>query len=131
MKIIYLFLFFELTSIAQQLGDDWIVSVYGRTVPVSADGSFRIPDVVLLDEFGDSQQDRFDGKSDDFIRLTGFKLDDGLSEFVHTEPFQLVRRRGLVQLTTNDLVFTDTPQGMVEFVRAYAQRGSMSSAIQL
>jgi|GEM_PF-3032251 len=116
-----------LPVLGQELSDNWIVSVYGRSVPVASDGSFRIPDVVLLDEFGDSQQDRFDGKSDDFIRLTGFKLDDGLSEFVHTEPFQLMRRRGLVQLTTNDLVFTDTPQGMVEFVRVEAPQKRLTS----
>ena len=41
----------------QQLDNTWTVSVYGRHVQVNPDGSFEIPNVVLLDEFGASLQD--------------------------------------------------------------------------
>lgn len=101
----------------QQLDDTWTVSVYGRHVQVNPDGSFEIPNVVLLDEFGASQQDRFDSLSDDFLRMTGFSLAGDQARYVASAFVQLERGGQGLTLNADDYTFTTEPPAAPEFIR--------------
>lgn len=118
--------FLSLAS-AQRLDDTWSVSVYGHTAQVNPDGSFQIPNVTLLDEFGESQQQRFDGLSDDFLRLSGYSIAGGVPRYVISSPFQLSNRTGGVTLRSSDFLFSTAPPDLPEFIRVLPGKRTLTS----
>jgi hypothetical protein len=67
---------FPLLASAQHLNVILSVSVYGHAPQGNPDGSFQIPSVTLLDEFGESLQPRFGGLSDDFQSIVESRSDN-------------------------------------------------------
>lgn len=107
MSKLYLFIlssFRICSATAQRLDGTWTVSVFDRSVQVNPDGSISISNIVLLDGFGASQQDRFEGFSDDFLRTTGFSLAGYLARCVASAFVQLDRGGQELIFHSNDIL---------------------------
>ncbi len=94
-------------SFAQQLDPNWTVTVNGQTVQVSANGSFNISNISAPDNFGPSGPGSPpDNLSDDFFRVVGFQIANGVTEYVFSQPFQIQQGQTFI---IPELTFTSTP----------------------
>lgn len=92
-----------------QLDDSWTITVRGQTVVPNPDGSFRITNISAPDSFGPGGPGtRPDFVSDDFTRLTGFRMVGDVTEYVFSEPFLVVQGE-TVFIDPQSLVFTTLP----------------------
>ncbi|MDJ0835210.1 MAG: Ig-like domain-containing protein [Acidobacteriota bacterium] len=96
------------------IDDTWTVTVNGQAVQVNPDGTFRIPNISAADQFGEDGPGSVpDFLSDDFLRLVGYKTEDGITTWVFSDPFQI--RQGQTYLIDN-LTFTTTPPPMPQSI---------------
>ncbi len=92
-----------------QLDESWTITVRGQTVVPNPDGSFRITNISAPDSFGPGGPGtRPDFVSDDFTRLTGFRMVGDVTEYVFSEPFLVVQGQ-TVFIDPQSLVFTTLP----------------------
>jgi formylglycine-generating enzyme required for sulfatase activity len=105
----------EVLPLHAQLDDSWTVSVDGQSVQVARDGSFRIPNVAVRDNFGAGGPGTpRDFIGDDFVRLTGVSTADGVTRYALSAPFQV----GLNTPTPPvDIVIQETPPLFPESIR--------------
>lgn len=91
---------------AQQLDDTWTVTVEGRSVPVSSEGTFRILNINAPDVVGPDGSAGADGIADDFVRVIATRTLDGGIEYAFSDPFRIVQ--GFTSVV-QDLTFASTP----------------------
>ncbi|MBK8039209.1 MAG: hypothetical protein IPK22_19055 [Verrucomicrobiaceae bacterium] len=125
MKTLYVFLSFlvSITLHANRLDSQWKLSIAGQAVQPSSNGTFRITNITTPDRFGTSGSGSApDFISDDFVRLTGYKISSsGATRYVWSQPFQ-IRNRETFIIADSDLTFSDTPLIEPEFVRVTAPK---------
>ncbi len=87
------------TTVYSQLDDSWTLSINGQTVPVSADGSFVIPNISLVDS-------DLDGLGDQFFRIEGTSNANGIVRWTLSDFFQIPLNGAL---EVGSLTITDRP----------------------
>jgi len=101
-----------------QLDDSWTITVRGQTVIPNPDGSFRITNISAPDSFGPGGPGtRPDFVSDDFTRLTGFRMVGDVTEYVFSEPFLVVQGE-TVFIDPQSLIITTIPPPLPVRVQA-------------
>ncbi len=105
-----MFLFYGVKSHAQYLDDTWSVSVKSsESVKVNIDGSFRVSNIPVKDEFGHAGPgSNPDSLSDSFYRAIAMK-DKGAAgdyKYAFSEPFQIIKSSTYF---VQDLTFTNVP----------------------
>src|SRR3954468_12810676 len=95
---------------------DWVLRIAGKVVNVNTDGSFSIPNIQAPDQFGPGGPGtRPDFLSDDFYRVIGTSVRNGLTLYAYTEYFQVAQNR---IYTPTNWTLTFTPPPMPESIRA-------------
>lgn len=103
-----------------RLDASWTLVVAGQTVHPDDTGGFAIPNITTPDVFGaNGSGTPPDFISDDFLRLTGQKTENGKSRYVWSQPFQ-IKNGETFFFKIADLTFSDTPLVKPEFIRVTA-----------
>ena len=98
-----------------QLDDSWTVSINGQSVQVARDGSFRISNIAVPDNFGSGGPGTpRDFLGDDFVRLTGISTANGVTRYALSEPFQIDLNS---PVTPDGIVIRETPPPFPESLR--------------
>jgi hypothetical protein len=96
-----------------QLDETWTVAVGGQTAQVNPDGTFRIANISAQDRFGaagpGSPSDQI---SDDYVRVTGSGLINGVLHWVASEPFRIVQDE--TYAISSLMIFTIPPPDIAE-----------------
>ena len=91
------------------LNSSWTLSVGAQSVQVNDDGSFVIPNISAPDDFGPGGPGTSpDFLSDDWVRLTGFSVIDGITHYCWSQPFRLTQNVSVI-ITYDDLTFSLSP----------------------
>lgn len=108
------------------LDEHWNLSVAGQTVRVNPDGSFLISNISAPDQFGPGGPGSApDFLSDDFVRLVGYREENGETLYVFSEPFRI---RSGETFVVEELTLTQTPPPFPEFIFAVPDPPSITAA---
>lgn len=123
LKFICLWALSMAVASAEVFDKDWTLSIAGQTIIPDEGGAFEISNIVTPDQFGeDGPGSIADFLSDDFLRLTGYKAENGqVTRYVWSRPFQ-IRDGEKFLIRQADLTFSDTPLPEVEFLRVTGSR---------
>lgn len=100
---------------AERLDSSWKVQVNAQSVTVNADGSYVIPNISAADQFGrNGPGSPPDFLSDDFLRVVGLSVRQGLTKYAFSERFQI--RRGET-FTIESMTITTNPPPFPERLR--------------
>lgn len=113
---------FQSRLLADALDGKWKLTIGTQSVLAGDDGSFRIANITTPDQFGSGGSGTPpDFVSDDFVRLTGYKLENGKARYVWSQPFQITSGQTFI-IDDRDLTFSDTPLVEPEFIRVTAPK---------
>lgn len=121
-----LLVFFSIEACAQSLDETWTLTIAGQSVQANPDGTFRIDNISAPDQFGDEGPGSPpDFLSDDYFRLTGQSVNDGVTHYVFSRPFR-VRQGETITIAYLDLTFTDFPPPATDLLRLEADRQTLT-----
>jgi len=110
-----------------KMDSSWRVFVGGQSFAVRIDGSFTIPNVAALDQFGAGGPGTPpDTKSDEYLRVIGIRAVGGVTTYAYSELFQFEENQ---EYPIGELTFSSSPPPFPQSISAAADDVLLTSAV--
>ena len=110
-----------------KMDSSWRVFVGGQSFAVRIDGSFTIPNVSALDQFGPGGPGTpSDTESDDFLRVIGIRAVEGVTTYAYSDLFRF--REGQ-DFSIGELTLSSSPPPFPQSISAASDDVVLTSAV--
>ena len=108
-----------------QLDDSWTLTINGQSVSVNPDGSFRINNISVPDQFGTGGSGSApDFIGDDFVRILGVSTRNGVTRYAYSSFFRV--EQGKTHYV-DELTFTNVAPRVPQSIQAVADKATLTS----